>query len=88
MRSLFLAIPVLAALLASLVWWLVGRALGPVESIRREVAAISGRSIWDYVLSGDEDYELLFTAPPEATTVRRAANRRWRSCLAAVSTSR
>ncbi len=41
-RALMVAIPLAAALLAGIVWWLVGRALSPVEAIRREVAAISG----------------------------------------------
>jgi signal transduction histidine kinase len=39
--SLAVAVPVVTLLLAVLVWWLVGRALGPVESIRAEVADIS-----------------------------------------------
>lgn len=41
-RSLLVAIPLVAAILAGLVWWIVGRALEPVESIRSEVAAIHG----------------------------------------------
>ena len=43
-RSLAVAIPVVTGLLALLVWWLTGRVLRPVESIRREVASIEGRA--------------------------------------------
>jgi signal transduction histidine kinase len=38
--SLALILPVVVALLAGLVWWLVGRTLRPVEEIRNEVASI------------------------------------------------
>jgi signal transduction histidine kinase len=38
--SLALILPVVVALLAGLVWWLVGRTLQPVEEIRNEVASI------------------------------------------------
>ncbi len=43
--SLFVAIPVIAVVLAALIWWLVGRTLRPVEAIRAEVAAIRGRNL-------------------------------------------
>jgi signal transduction histidine kinase len=43
--SLTLAIPVVVALLAFLVWWLTGRVLRPVESIRSEVASIQGTEL-------------------------------------------
>ena len=43
--SLTVAIPAVAALLAFVVWWLVGRTLRPVEAIRAEVAAIGGREL-------------------------------------------
>ncbi len=39
-RSLAVAVPAATALLAVVVWWLVGRTLRPVEAIRREVAGI------------------------------------------------
>ena len=39
------AIPVVTAILAALIWWLVGRTLRPVEAIRREVAAITGTNL-------------------------------------------
>jgi signal transduction histidine kinase len=44
-RSLVLGLPVLVALVAAVAWVLVGRALRPVEAIRREVEAISGSSM-------------------------------------------
>jgi signal transduction histidine kinase len=40
-----LAIPVVVTLLALLVWWLTGRVLRPVESIRSEVASIQGTEL-------------------------------------------
>ncbi|MGH9178859.1 MAG: ATP-binding protein [Acidimicrobiales bacterium] len=39
---LTITVPTVTVLLAALVWWLVGRALRPVEAIRAEVADISG----------------------------------------------
>lgn len=38
--SLTIAVPTAAAILAALVWWLVGRTLRPVEAIRAKVAEI------------------------------------------------
>ena len=43
--SLLVIAPAVAALLAVLVWWLVGRTLRPVEAIRAEVAAIGGADL-------------------------------------------
>jgi signal transduction histidine kinase len=43
--SLLMAVPLAAALLAGLVWWLVGRTLRPVEAIRTEVAGIGGADL-------------------------------------------
>jgi signal transduction histidine kinase len=40
-RSLIVGVPISAAVLAGLVWWLVGRVLRPVEGIRAEVDRIS-----------------------------------------------
>ena len=40
-NSLLAIVPLAIGLLAATIWWLVGRALAPVESIRREVTAIS-----------------------------------------------
>jgi signal transduction histidine kinase len=44
-RSMLAAVPLMAALLAALVWWLVGRTLRPVERIRAEVASMRGTDI-------------------------------------------
>ena len=44
-RSLALTVPVATAVLAALIWWLVGRTLRPVESMRREAAAIGGSEL-------------------------------------------
>ncbi len=43
--SLVLGVPLLTALLALGTWLTVGRALRPVEQVRREVAALSARSL-------------------------------------------
>lgn len=40
--SLALSVPLVLLLLAALLWWLTGRVLRPVESIRAEVASIGG----------------------------------------------
>jgi signal transduction histidine kinase len=55
--SLAVAIPVVVGLLATLIWWLIGRTLRPVESIRSEVAGIGGSDLHRRVPlpdSGDE----------------------------------
>jgi signal transduction histidine kinase len=44
-RSLSVAVPLTAATLAVLLWFVVGRTLRPVEAIRAEVAAIGGRDL-------------------------------------------
>jgi heavy metal sensor kinase len=43
--SLVVAVPAVTALLATLIWWLVGRTLRPVEAIRAQVAEISGSAL-------------------------------------------
>ena len=43
--SLAVSIPVATLLLATLVWWLTGRVLRPVEEIRAEVASITGTDL-------------------------------------------
>ncbi len=43
--SLTVAVPLVGALMAVLIWWLVGRTLRPVEAIRTEVAAIGGSGL-------------------------------------------
>jgi signal transduction histidine kinase len=43
--SLLITVPLAVAILAALVWWLVGRALRPVEAIRAEVSSITGAQL-------------------------------------------
>jgi signal transduction histidine kinase len=43
--SVAVAFPALTALLALLIWWLVGRTLRPVEAIRAEVAGMGGADL-------------------------------------------
>jgi signal transduction histidine kinase len=55
--SLAVATPVVVAVVAILIWWLVGRTLRPVEAIRAEVAGITGSELHRRVPtpnSGDE----------------------------------
>jgi len=54
---LTVAIPTLVAVLAALIWTLVGRTLRPVEAIRAEVAAIGGTDLHRRVprLDGDDE---------------------------------
>jgi signal transduction histidine kinase len=56
--SLAIAIPVVTGLLALLVWWLIGRVLRPVESIRREVADIKGDELNRRVPTPDSEDEI------------------------------
>lgn len=54
---LLVAVPVLVALVGALTWLLVGRALAPVERIRREVSALSAEDLHRRVevpATGDE----------------------------------
>ena len=44
-QLLAIAIPIVAGVLAVLIWVLVGRTLGPVEAIRAEVSGIGARSL-------------------------------------------
>ncbi|TFD45668.1 HAMP domain-containing histidine kinase [Cryobacterium frigoriphilum] len=60
--GLLVAVPAAAALLAVMVWFLVGRVLRPVERIRQEVAEISGRTL-----------ERRVPEPPRADEIGRLA---------------
>ena len=40
-----LAVPIVAVALAAVTWWLVGRTLGPVDAIRRQVAGIDASEL-------------------------------------------
>jgi signal transduction histidine kinase len=62
-RSLALAVPLVTAILAVLVWVLAGRTLRPVESIRREVARI-----------GADDLARRVPVPPGDDEVARLAH--------------
>lgn len=57
-RSLSVAVPIVALLLAALVWWLVGRTLRPVEAIGAEVADIGGRDLHRRVPEPGTDDEI------------------------------
>jgi signal transduction histidine kinase len=56
--ALVLGVPLLVALVAGLTWWLTGRALRPVESIRSEAAAITGSTIHRRVPEPANDDEI------------------------------
>jgi signal transduction histidine kinase len=44
-RALLVGLPLLLLTMAAMIWFVVGRALHPVEAIRREVAEIGGRDL-------------------------------------------
>ena len=44
-RALLIGLPLLLLTMAAMIWFVVGRALHPVEAIRREVAEIGGRDL-------------------------------------------
>ena len=80
-RSLAFAIPIVTGLLALLVWWLTGRVLRPVESIRREVASIEGHELPRRVPargSGDEIARLASTMNEMLHRVEEATDRQRR----------
>ena len=80
-RSLAVAIPVVTGLLALLVWWLIGRVLRPVESIRREVASIEGHELHRRVpvaASEDEIARLASTMNEMLDRVQQATDRQRR----------
>lgn len=56
--SLAVAVPAVAALLAVMTWWLVGRTLRPVEAMRAEVADISGSDLRRRVAEPRTDDEI------------------------------
>ncbi len=77
-RGLWVAIPCVAGILAVLIWFLVGRTLRPVESIRREVADISGRDLHRRVPepdTGDEIAHLARTMNAMLDRLQDAADR-------------
>jgi signal transduction histidine kinase len=79
--SLAIAVPAVSALLAALVWMVVGRTLRPVEAIRAEVAAIGGGELHRRVpvpATGDEVSRLAMTMNDMLERVERAAERQAR----------
>lgn len=55
-KSLLVAVPALVAALAAITWWLVGQTLRPVESIRKQVAAIDSNDLCRRVpVAGNDD---------------------------------
>jgi signal transduction histidine kinase len=61
---LVVAVPGVVAVLAVLTWYVIGRALGPVEKMRAEMAEISGTSLGRRVRepgTGDEIHRLAIT---------------------------
>ena len=76
--SLVVSIPVVVLLLAALIWWLTGRTLRPVETIRREVAGIQGADLRRRVPvrpSGDEISRLARTMTVMLDRVEHATDR-------------
>ncbi len=79
--SLAIAIPIVTALLALLLWWLTGRVLRPVEAIRAEVASIGGNELHRRVPSGtagDEISRLARTMNAMLDRVEQATERQRR----------
>lgn len=79
--SLTIAVPVVATLLGLLVWWLVGRTLRPVETIRAEVARIGGADLHRRVPepgTGDEIDRLAGTMNSMLDRAEQAAKRQQR----------
>jgi signal transduction histidine kinase len=56
--TLTIVIPLVAAMLAALIWWLVGRTLRPVDEMRAEVADISGSDLDRRLPVPDTDDEI------------------------------
>jgi len=80
-RSLAFAVPAATAVLAALVWWLVGRTLRPVEAIRSELDAIGGTDLNRRVPEpdgGDEIARLARTMNAMLERVEGAAQRQQR----------
>jgi signal transduction histidine kinase len=79
--TLTIVVPLLAVVLAALVWWLVGRTLRPVDEIRAEVADIGGSDLDRRVPvpgSGDEVARLADTMNAMLDRVEQASLRQQR----------
>lgn len=84
---LALTVPAVVAVLGALVWWLVGRTLRPVESIRAEVADISGSDLDRRVPVSDRADEIARLATTMNAMLDRldASSRRQRQFVADAS---
>ena len=79
--ALAVAVPGLVLLLGALIWWLVGRTLRPVESLRTEVADIGGHDLHRRVpesSSGDEIARLAGTMNDMLERLDQSARRQQR----------
>ncbi len=79
--SFAVATPLIAVLLAALVWWLVGRTLRPVEAIRSEVASLTAADLDRRVPepgSGDEIDRLAQTMNRMLDRIEEATERQRR----------
>jgi signal transduction histidine kinase len=74
-KALLLGVPALLAVVGAVTWWIVGRALQPVENIREEVERISSRELDRRVpdAPGDDEVARL------ASTMNRMLDRLQRS---------
>ena len=86
-RSLLVGVPIVVALLAALVWWLVGRTLRPVEAIRAEVGEIGGSGLHRRVPvpPGDDEVTRLATTMNEMLERVEAASERQQRFVADAS---
>lgn len=86
-RSLLVGVPIVVALLAALVWWLVGRTLRPVEAIRAEVGEIGGSGLHRRVPvpPGDDEVARLATTMNEMLGRVEAASQRQQRFVADAS---
>ena len=78
MLSLAISIPIAVSLLAAVVWWLMGRALAPVEAIRAEVSGMHGADLHSRVPvrnNDDEISRLALTMNALLERVEHATNR-------------
>jgi signal transduction histidine kinase len=78
MLSLAISIPIAVSLLAAVVWWLMGRALAPVEAIRAEVSGMRGADLHRRVpvrSNDDEISRLAVTMNALLERVEQATNR-------------
>jgi signal transduction histidine kinase len=78
MLSLAISIPIAVSLLAAVVWWLMGRALAPVEAVRAEVSGMHGADLHSRVHvrnNDDEISRLALTMNALLDRVEQATNR-------------